>query len=152
MDLHLRNVDHITPQSAGWEYTGLRIVTLGDPVTLATGGDEYAIVPLAGHGTVEAEGETLTLNGRESVFADVTDFAYVPRDAELRLTGEGRFATRSSSRAATTARASPRPATTSTTSTCSPAPASPRSHSQTTPRTTGCATRGPRWRPTRASR
>jgi 5-deoxy-glucuronate isomerase len=92
MDLHLKDVTEITPESAGWEYTGLRIVTLGDPVTVATGGDEWAILPLAGAGVVEAEGETIRLRGRESVFTAVSDFAYVPRDSEFRLTGSGRFA------------------------------------------------------------
>jgi 5-deoxy-glucuronate isomerase len=92
VDLHLKGVSEITPQSAGWEYTGLRIVTLGEPVTVSTGEDEWAILPLAGSGTVEAEGRTITLHGRESVFSAVSDFAYVPRDSEFRLTGSGRFA------------------------------------------------------------
>ena len=92
MDLHLRAVSEVTPHSAGWRYTGLKMVSLGDPITLAPGEDEYAVIPLAGHGKVEADGRTLTLQGRESVFADVTDFAYVPRESELRLSGSGRFA------------------------------------------------------------
>ena len=85
MSLHLKGVTEITPESAGWTYTGLRIVTLGDAVTVATQQDEYAIIPLAGSGEVEAEGRTLTLHGRESVFEAVSDFAYIPRDSEFRL-------------------------------------------------------------------
>jgi 5-deoxy-glucuronate isomerase len=92
VSLHLKGVTEITPASAGWTYTGLKIVTLGDAVTVATGEDEWAILPLAGSGVVEAEGETLTLEGRESVFAGVSDFAYVPRDSEFRLSGTGRIA------------------------------------------------------------
>ena len=92
MHLHRKGVTEITPQSAGWTYTGLRIVTLGEPISVTTGEDEYAILPLAGHGSVETEGETFTLHGRESVFTEVSDFAYVPRDSEFRLDGSGRFA------------------------------------------------------------
>jgi 5-deoxy-glucuronate isomerase len=92
IDLHLIRPTHITPQSAGWEYTGLRLVELGDPVELATGSDEYAILPLAGSGVVEANGRRIELQGREDVFRAISDFAYVPRDSELRLTGSGRFA------------------------------------------------------------
>jgi 5-deoxy-glucuronate isomerase len=92
MSLHLKGVTEITPESAGWTYTGLKIVTLTDPITVATGADEYAIIPLAGNGTVEAEGSRLELAGRTSVFDGVSDFAYIPRDAEFRLSGEGRFA------------------------------------------------------------
>src|SRR6185437_4127010 len=90
--LLLKGVTEITPESAGWEYTGLRIVTLQDePVTVATDTDEWAVIPLAGRGRVESEGRTLTLNGRTSVFTEVSDFAYIPRESEFRLTGQGRF-------------------------------------------------------------
>ena len=92
MSLHLKGVTQITPESAGWTYTGLKIVTLGDAITVATGADEWAVVPLAGSGVVESEGSRLELAGRTSVFDGVSDFAYIPRDAEFRLSGEGRFA------------------------------------------------------------
>ena len=61
MSLHLKGVTEITPESAGWTYTGLKIVTLGDSVTVSTGTDEYAILPLAGSGQVETEGSKLAL-------------------------------------------------------------------------------------------
>jgi 5-deoxy-glucuronate isomerase len=43
---------------------------------------------------VQADGSTLELSGRSSVFDRVTDFGYVPRDAVLRLTAPsgGRYA------------------------------------------------------------
>jgi 5-deoxy-glucuronate isomerase len=92
VSLHLKGVTEITPESAGWTYTGLQIVTLGDAVTVATGEDEWAILPLAGSGQIEAEGGKLALEGRESVFSGVSDFAYIPKDSEFRLSGSGRFA------------------------------------------------------------
>jgi 5-deoxy-glucuronate isomerase len=78
----------VTPESAGWQRCGLRIVRLppGGARTFATGGDELAVLPLSGGGcTVEVEGRRFELQGRESVFARVTDWAYAPIDAELRL-------------------------------------------------------------------
>ena len=78
----------VTPESAGWPRCGLRIVRLapGSSRVLASGGDELAVLPLSGGGcTVEVEGRRFELSGRESVFARVSDWAYVPIDAELGL-------------------------------------------------------------------
>jgi len=45
-----------------------------------------AIVPLSGGGSlVEIDGRRLELEGRETVFARVTDWVYAPIDSELRL-------------------------------------------------------------------
>lgn len=86
----------VTPRSANWGYSGLRILELapGESRTLATGDAEYLVLPLAGGCTVEACGELFTLTGRTGVFGAPTDFAYVPRDAEVRIAsrGGGRFA------------------------------------------------------------
>ncbi len=79
----------VTPESAGWVYCGLRVVQLepGASLTLTTGEDEMAIVPLSGGSSVvEIAGKRLGLDGRETVFARVTDWAYAPIDSELRLT------------------------------------------------------------------
>ncbi len=43
------------------------------------------MLPLAGRCVVEVDGERFELQGRDSVFTRVTDFAYVPRDAEVVL-------------------------------------------------------------------
>jgi 5-deoxy-glucuronate isomerase len=77
----------VTPESAGWTYCGLRVVRLaaGSARTLETGNEELAVLPLAGSVVVEVEGRRLELEGRESVFARVCDWAYVPVDAEVRL-------------------------------------------------------------------
>ncbi|HXQ61528.1 MAG TPA: 5-deoxy-glucuronate isomerase [Acidimicrobiales bacterium] len=86
----------VTPQSAGWSYAGLRIVELapGQSRRLSTGTDEMVVLPLAGSCTVECEGSRFELTGRSDVFSRVTDFAYVPIDAEVLLSsgGGGRFA------------------------------------------------------------
>jgi 5-deoxy-glucuronate isomerase len=78
----------ITPETAGWELCGLRVVELapGESRVLTTGRDEIAVLPLSGGGvTLELEGRRFDLTGRRSVFARVTDWAYVPRDTEVRL-------------------------------------------------------------------
>jgi 5-deoxy-glucuronate isomerase len=77
----------ITPESAGWAYCGLRIVHLdaGGERHLATGGEELAVLPLAGSATVEVDGRVFELEGRTSVFARVTDWAYVPIESDLRI-------------------------------------------------------------------
>jgi 5-deoxy-glucuronate isomerase len=92
IDLHLRRPAEITPASAGWQYTGLRIAELGGALELHTGEDEYAILPLAGSGVLEADGRRIELHGRPDPFSAVSDFAYVPRESRLRLSGSGRFA------------------------------------------------------------
>ncbi|WP_405177517.1 5-deoxy-glucuronate isomerase [Nocardia sp. NBC_01377] len=77
----------LTPEDAGWSYTGLRVVLVpaGSTRILHTGDSEAFVVPLAGSGTVHVDGLTFELRGRDSVFTRVTDFAYIPRDAEVRL-------------------------------------------------------------------
>jgi 5-deoxy-glucuronate isomerase len=78
----------VTPESAGWELCGLRVVVLepGASRTFSTDSDEVALLPLSGGGmTVEVEGRSFALEGRSSVFARVTDWAYVPMDTELRI-------------------------------------------------------------------
>jgi 5-deoxy-glucuronate isomerase len=78
----------VTPESAGWPRCGLRVVRLvpGGSRVLESGADELALLPLSGGPcTVEVEGRRFELTGRASVFARVSDWAYVPVDAELRL-------------------------------------------------------------------
>jgi len=86
----------VTPESAGWVFSGLRVVDLGpgESHELATGEDEVIVLPLAGAATVDVDGEPFALEGRPSVFEGISDFVYAPRDArvELRSEGGGRFA------------------------------------------------------------
>jgi 5-deoxy-glucuronate isomerase len=89
-------VTAITPENAGWGYSGLRVAELraGGEIQLATGEDEMIVLPLSGAVVVECDGQRFSLRGRSDVFSAVTDFAYLPRDAEatLRSAGGGRFA------------------------------------------------------------
>ncbi|WP_431784893.1 5-deoxy-glucuronate isomerase [Streptomyces chumphonensis] len=86
----------IDPRTAGWSHSALRIVELapGAAHTFATGDSEWIVLPLSGGCTVRVDGRDFELTGRTGVFAGVTDFAYVPRDAEATVTSRdgGRFA------------------------------------------------------------
>ncbi len=86
----------LSPEQAGWGYCGLRVAELGpgERLLLRSGPDELLVLPLAGSCSVSCDGQRFELKGRDSVFAAVTDFAYVPRDAEAELASAagGRFA------------------------------------------------------------
>jgi 5-deoxy-glucuronate isomerase len=86
----------ITPARAGWGFSGLRVLELdaGGAHALDTGDEELVVLPLGGAGAVTVDGETFMLDGRDGVFAAVTDFVYAPRDArvEIATAGGGRFA------------------------------------------------------------
>ena len=75
----------VTPERAGWTYSGLKVLTLaaGGTHTWPTGDDEILVLPLAGSAVVTCAGETFALQGRRSVFSRVSDFCYAPRDAEV---------------------------------------------------------------------
>ncbi|HEY5115730.1 MAG TPA: 5-deoxy-glucuronate isomerase [Nakamurella sp.] len=77
----------ITPESAGWGYSSLRIVTLeaGESFDFATGSDEMIVLPLSGGTDVSIGDTSYRLAGRESVFTGVTDTAYLPINAQVRL-------------------------------------------------------------------
>ncbi len=85
----------ITPEQAGWAFCGLRVLALGpgDAHSFASGTDELLVLPLEGSCVVECESRRFELAGRDGVFGAVSDFAYVPRDAEVRVSsaGGGRF-------------------------------------------------------------
>jgi len=84
---------HLTPEDAGWSWTGLRVLALapGAPTTVRTGPTEAFVLPLAGSLTVGVDSEagetlgTFELAGRASVFTAVSDFAYVGRDSVVTL-------------------------------------------------------------------
>ncbi len=71
---------HLTPDTAGWAYSGLRVVDLepGGTCTLSRTGVETAVIPLRGGCTVEGDGFGFTLEGRSSVFEATTDLCYLP--------------------------------------------------------------------------
>jgi 5-deoxy-glucuronate isomerase len=86
----------VTPEQAGWAFSGLRVLELapGAAHSLSTGEEELLVLPLEGGCVVECESRRFELAGRAGVFAGVSDFAYLPRDAEARIstTHGGRFA------------------------------------------------------------
>jgi 5-deoxy-glucuronate isomerase len=86
----------VTPERAGWGFSGLRILALapGGAHAFDTGGDELIVLPLSGAATVGCDGERFVLEGRPDVFSTVTDFVYAPRDARVQVASEtgGRFA------------------------------------------------------------
>ena len=86
----------ITPESAGWRFSGLRVLELapGNFQSLATGADELIVLPLAGGCSASVDGKAYVLTGREDVFSALTDFLYVPVSSDVEVTsdGGGRFA------------------------------------------------------------
>ncbi|MFI0938294.1 5-deoxy-glucuronate isomerase [Streptomyces sp. NPDC021020] len=86
----------LAPEDAGWTYSGLRVLSLepGGRREFATGDSEWVLLPLAGACDVRVDGREFALHGRESVFAGVSDFAYLPRESDALVTsaGGGRFA------------------------------------------------------------
>jgi 5-deoxy-glucuronate isomerase len=86
----------ITPESAGWRYSGLTVVEL--PASgrheFSTGEAETLVLPLAGSAVVTCDGVRFELTGRADVFARVPDFVYLPRDAHVVISSSagGRFA------------------------------------------------------------
>lgn len=86
----------VTPESAGWGYSGLKVLALepSGTATFATGDAEALVLPLSGSCTVTCDGQTFEVQGRRNVFSRVTDFVYVPRDATVTVTSGsgGRFA------------------------------------------------------------
>jgi 5-deoxy-glucuronate isomerase len=86
----------ITPESADWGFSGLRILTLeaGTTQSLETGEDELIVLSLSGSATVTVDCEAFTLAGRDDVFSGTSDFVYAPRDARVEIASDagGRFA------------------------------------------------------------
>jgi 5-deoxy-glucuronate isomerase len=87
---------HVTPESAGWGFSGLAVLELapGETVTWSTGDAETLVLALAGSCRVTLDDETLEVAGRRDVFEGPSDFVYVPREAEVTVAtdGGGRFA------------------------------------------------------------
>jgi 5-deoxy-glucuronate isomerase len=84
----------VTPELAGWGYSGLVVFTLqeGDSRVITTGDDEMAVLPLSGSCRVEVEHHAFDVDGRPGVFEGIAGFAYLPIDAEARITGTGEIA------------------------------------------------------------
>ena len=86
----------IAPEDAGWEFSGLQVLTLGagEARVLTLDGREAALLPLAGSCRVEVGGLTFAVEGRPNVFSRVSDFVYLPVGSEVLITSRdgGEFA------------------------------------------------------------
>jgi len=78
----------IGPQEAGWEHTGLYVLTLapGESRVISGGAHEWLVLPLSGQVRVECAGKLLFLTGRPGPFAGTTDYAYVPVSSVFTMT------------------------------------------------------------------
>jgi 5-deoxy-glucuronate isomerase len=86
----------LTPEAAGWRFSGLRAGKLAAGATLGfdTCDDEVAILALAGSFEVTVDGERFALAGRHDVWAGPSDFVYAPPGTAIEVgsAGGGRFA------------------------------------------------------------
>ncbi len=84
----------VTPESAGWAESSLQVLELDSrqEVDLHTGDTEVMILPLAGGGAVECDGESFELARRASVFDGPADMVYLGIGQQYVLSGAGRFA------------------------------------------------------------
>ena len=85
----------LTPETAGWTFSGMRAATLpaGGHLAFTTGADEIVVLPLEGGYDVTVDGHAYALAGRASVWAGPTDFVYAPPGSEVDVAspGGGRF-------------------------------------------------------------
>ena len=80
----------VTPAEAGWTYSSIRVVEISarDAYEFHTGASEWIVLPLAGSVRVSCDGQSLELEGRESVLSRVSDFAYVPLGAGVTVASD----------------------------------------------------------------
>ncbi|GAA1737633.1 5-deoxy-glucuronate isomerase [Aeromicrobium alkaliterrae] len=86
----------VTPESAGWGHTGLKVLDLapGQSVTFATGEDEALVLSLGGSAEVQVDDVTQQLVGRRDVWSGPSDVVYAPLGSTVTVTSPdgGRFA------------------------------------------------------------
>jgi 5-deoxy-glucuronate isomerase len=86
----------VTPESAGWRFSGLSVVDLppGGVHTWDTGAAETLVLPLSGGCVVSCVDGEFPLTGRPDVFGGPSDFAYLPTETHVRIESAsgGRFA------------------------------------------------------------
>jgi 5-deoxy-glucuronate isomerase len=79
----------VTPELAGWTYSGLHVIELSDgPWQTELTDNEAVVVPLSATDvTVTIDGREWVLRGRAGVFAAVSDWIYVPVGATVSIHG-----------------------------------------------------------------
>jgi 5-deoxy-glucuronate isomerase len=78
----------ITPEKAGWKYSGLKVLNLdaGSKKTFKFPEYELCILPMKAKNTqVTIEGKEYTLEGRDDPFKEVSDFIYIPLGVEFEI-------------------------------------------------------------------
>lgn len=80
----------VTPEQAGWTYSGLEVVELANgPFNRVLDGIEAVLVPLsAADLRVTVDGETHALQGRKGVFEAVSDWMYLPLGSDVQVRGD----------------------------------------------------------------
>ena len=85
----------LTPEAAGWQFSGLRAAALsaGGRLAFESESDEVIVLPLEGGFDVVADGASYHLAGRPSVWAGPSDFLYAPPGSALEVSSQvgGRF-------------------------------------------------------------
>ena len=80
----------VTPEDAGWAFSGLQVRTLGPHTTAEFDlrQDEAVVVPLSARDVdVVVDGAPYRLTGRDGVFASVSDCLYVPVGSRMTISG-----------------------------------------------------------------
>lgn len=82
----------VTPVSAGWQYLSFKVVSLkaGQRYDQDTGGEEIALVPLAGQATLKAGEQQFTV-ARKGPFAEPPHILYAPPGTALSVTATSDF-------------------------------------------------------------
>jgi 5-deoxy-glucuronate isomerase len=77
----------LTPETAGWRYTGMRLAELapGASIAFETGRDEVAVVPLEGGFDVAVDDTSFALEGRADVWAGPSDFVFAPPGSTITI-------------------------------------------------------------------
>ena len=83
---------NVTPKTAGWDSLTFKVISLkaGQSYSEQTGGNEVALVPLAGQGICRVAGEQFDLV-RKGVFAEMPHVLYVPPGQEINVQAETDF-------------------------------------------------------------
>lgn len=81
----------IDPERAAWQYCGLHVIDLepGECVRFPTDHSEAAILSLGGGGIAKVDNTSFRIEGRDTVFGEVSDFVYAPIESTVELTAEG---------------------------------------------------------------
>lgn len=76
----------VTPKSAGWRYLSFKVVSLaaGGRYSQQSDGDEVALVPLVGRGSVDVSGEQFGLE-RSGFFEQAPQVLYAPPGKEIAI-------------------------------------------------------------------